>query len=346
MKKFLMLAALACTVILGACQTAVPPNNYVIQNQNVPLNHLCEKYHVAWMWDNISEIVILNFKNTEARLLVGSDVVMAGGQQIVLSRPVEMMGSQIVVPSDFERRVLEPSFQKSNSAGITEERKFTTVLIDAGHGGHDTGAIARNGMHEKDIVLDVAKRLGEKLEQRGIKIFYTRKNDTFVSLEDRTEFVSRHADADLFVSVHANSARVRGPYGIEVYSLRPLDYESLHESKREANQDLMFSKIPMAPGSRDVENIVSDMLYSHKQRDSFYLARKIAQNTAYMARTKNRGAHEARFFVLRNTLIPAVLVEIGFMSNPKEEQLLETTNHRQQIAEGIAKSILDYARIK
>ncbi|MBF0484630.1 MAG: N-acetylmuramoyl-L-alanine amidase [Candidatus Omnitrophica bacterium] len=346
MRRIFLALSVAAVFFICACQTVNNQNNYVLRSQNVLLSNLCEKYHLAWTWDSISQIITLDLKNTEAKILVGSNVVLVGGQQVQLSRQVEMLGSQITVPADFEQRVIEPSFQREPLEVLQTERKFTTVLIDAGHGGHDTGAIARNGIFEKDIVLDVAKRVGKYFEQHGLKVEYTRASDRFVTLDDRTEFVSRHPEADLFLSIHANSSRSRSAYGVEVYSLRPLDYEGQHETRRLSNQDLFFSKIPMDTSSKEVGSIVADMLYSHKQRDSSVLARKVAQNTAWMARTKNRGIRESRFFVLRNTLIPAVLVEIGFLSNTKEERLLETPEYRQKIAHGIAKGVLDYARVK
>ena len=135
---------------------------------------------------------------------------------------------------------------------------------------------------------------------------------------------------------------MRGVHGAEVYCLKDLGTLEKNEAQRQANHKLMFKNLAMKKGSLSLEDIIEDMLYTHKQSVSPVLAENLVDGVAQTAKAQDRGEKQSRFFVLRNTLIPAVLVEIGFVTNPKEGRLLKTDDYRQRIAEGLAKGILGY----
>ena len=215
------------------------------------------------------------------------------------------------------------------------------IILDAGHGGKDPGAIGPMGLLEKDVVLDIAQRLAEIFKDRGVKVILTRESDVFISLQSRTEMASQ-SQADLFVSIHANSSPIRSVAGVEVFSLKDLGYVEKNEVQRKTNYELMFETLAMKQGSKDLENILEDLLYSHKQAQSLSLAKTLSETVSQEANTENRGFKTSHFYVLRNTLIPAVLVEIGFLTHPREEKLLQTSAYRQKIAEGLARGILLY----
>ena len=192
------------------------------------------------------------------------------------------------------------------------------------------------------IVLDIAKRLRGSLEKHGIKTIMTRTKDEFVSLEKRTEIASR-SKGDLFVSIHANSSPAKAARGLEVFYLRNLDSHEKKEDQMKENQKALFSQFSMQKNSTVLDNILADMVYTHKQGESEKLANFVTQRTANSINAPNRGSKSSAFFVLRNTLIPAILVEVGFLSNSTEEKALKTRFYRQKIANGLAESILDYA---
>ena len=219
--------------------------------------------------------------------------------------------------------------------------KVHEIILDAGHGGKDPGALAPVGLREKDVVLDIAQRLAEILKDRGVKVIMTRANDVFISLQSRTEIASQ-SKADLFLSIHANSSPTHSVAGVEVFSLKDLGYVEKNEVQRKTNSELMFQTLAMKQGSRDLENILEDLLYSHKQAQSLSLAKTLSETVSQEANTENRGSKTSHFYVLRNTLIPAVLVEIGFLTHPREGKLLQTSAYRQKIAEGLARGILLY----
>ena len=169
----------------------------------------------------------------------------------------------------------------------------------------------------------------------------TRKDDTFISLGRRTEIASENK-ADLFVSIHANANNKRVVNGFEVYTLRNLSSRDRLEDQRVENLKTTLKKSEAKTDDPYVEKIVEGLLYYKKQAESERLARLLARDTTLYVNAKNNGQKESRFFVLRNTLVPAILIETGYLSNPREEKLLSSSSYRQKIARGIVTSLMDY----
>ncbi len=330
---------LSFLLIINGCATA---SRRPSVSKEIPLNQLCERQKINWQWDTINQIVWLSAPEFKAGVLINSPLMIFQGEGIVLSAPVRIKKSVVVVPADFERILIERL-----AKGLDKNFKFPLgniryIILDPGHGGKDPGAIGVTGVEEKDIVLDITKRLKKILEGYGISVKMTRETDEFISLQERTEIASR-LNADLFVSIHANSSPERNVDGIEVFSLRDLGYLEKNEAQRKDNHRLLFGQLAMKKHHPDLENILSDLLYSHKQAESPLLADFVAEQTAQYVETSNRGLKDARFYVLRNTLIPAILVEVGFLSNPREEKFLKTSIYRQKVASGLARSIVEYS---
>ena len=219
--------------------------------------------------------------------------------------------------------------------------KVGRIVLDAGHGGHDTGMIGPEGLREKDLVLDVAKRLGALIEQRlGSEVIYTRSDDTFIPLERRTE-IANEAKADLFLSIHANSSTLRTAAGVETYYLSFTTSKAALEVAARENassqksiyelQDLL-QKIALkdkVDESREFAGRVQDALYSASAKTN--------------ARAKDRGVRKAPFVVLIGASMPSVLSEIGFVSNAHDENLMKRPEQRQRIAEALYKGLSSYA---
>lgn len=327
--------------MIAGCTTA-PRRPVISAHKEILLKDVCAKNDVYWQWDHVAQVATLVYRGIKAEVLVGSDLVIVDKERVTLSAPVRVVRSTVVVPIDFRSKVIRRLHQQA-----TEQKRYGTsqirsIIIDAGHGGKDPGAIGKSGEYEKKIVLDISMRLKKILQDRGMKVEMTRERDEFISLQKRTEIASR-SKADLFVSVHANSSPVRSVHGLEVFTSKYLGFKDRNAQQRKTNQRLMFSHLSMKKGATDVANIVSDMLYTHKQAEAKTLAQQLAKKTARRIKTKNRGEKESRFYVVKNTLIPAILIEVGFLTNPKESKLLQTSKYRQRVARGIAESILDYA---
>jgi N-acetylmuramoyl-L-alanine amidase len=219
--------------------------------------------------------------------------------------------------------------------------KINRIVIDAGHGGHDTGTIGPHGLMEKDLCLDVALRLGNLIEQKlpGADVIYTRKDDTFVPLEDRTR-IANDAKADLFISIHANSSHDPSARGIETYYL---NFATSEESMEVAARENANSQESM----HDLQDLIKKIARNDKIEESKDLAGDIQDNLTQRLQLvsrseKNRGVKKAPFVVLIGANMPSVLSEISFVSNPSDERLLRKGDQRQRIADGLYRGIATY----
>ena len=271
-----------------------------------------------------------------------------------VSQPVsqEAMGRFAPPPSPEPAPVIEATLAPPKPADATSlgsrslvralGLKVGRIVIDAGHGGHDTGSIGPSGLREKDLVLDVSLRLGKLIQERlGAEVVYTRQDDRFINLYERPKIANR-AQADLFVSVHANSARQRSPRGVETYYLSfTKDSWAMEVASRENAasdrtvhelQDLL-SKIALndkIDESREFAGRVHGALYGG-----------LSESTEGL---RDRGVRKAPLVVLIGAQMPAVLAEIGFLSNPTDEKLMKSSKYREQIAEHLYSGIEGYVR--
>jgi N-acetylmuramoyl-L-alanine amidase len=218
--------------------------------------------------------------------------------------------------------------------------KLDRVVIDPGHGGHDTGTIGPTGLMEKDLVLDVAKRLGALIAQRlGSEVIYTRTDDTFVPLEERTR-LANDKKADLFLSIHANSSRTSRIGGPETFYLNfTTSADALEVAARE--------NATSTTSIHELQDLVQKITLNEKVQESRELA-NIVQHALYNGlprnrSLRNRGVKKAPFVVLIGAQMPSVLAEIAFVSNPKDEALLKRPDYRQKIAEALLKGVSQYA---
>jgi N-acetylmuramoyl-L-alanine amidase len=219
--------------------------------------------------------------------------------------------------------------------------KIGRIVIDAGHGGHDTGTIGPTGLMEKDLCLDVALRLGKIIQQRlpGADVVYTRSDDTFIPLEERTH-IANEQKADLFISIHANSSHDHQARGIETYYLNlkgsPEAMEVAARENATANESV-----------HDLEDLVKRIARSEKIDESREFAADVQESLSKRIQknykpVKDRGVRKAPFVVLIGADMPSVLTEISFLSNPADEQLLKKPDHRQRVAEGIYQGVASY----
>jgi len=219
--------------------------------------------------------------------------------------------------------------------------KIGRIVIDAGHGGHDTGTIGPTGLMEKDLCLDVALRLGKIIQQKlpGAEIVYTRSDDTFIPLEERTN-IANEAKADLFISIHANSSPDHGARGVETY------YLNLKGSP-EAMEVAARENAASDHGVHDLQDLVKQIARTEKIDESKELAEDVQDSLAKRIQknakpVKNRGVRKAPFVVLIGADMPSILTEISFLSNPADEALLKKPEHRQRVAEGVFQGVSNY----
>jgi N-acetylmuramoyl-L-alanine amidase len=216
-----------------------------------------------------------------------------------------------------------------------------TVVIDPGHGGEEVGARGPGGTLEKDVSLAIARRVRAELVNGGLSVFLTRDRDVELGLDDRSAIANNYK-ADLFVSIHANASRARGAKGSEVYFL---SYQaSDDESRRLAQAEGMAEPAAAgAPGS-DLALILWDLAQAAHLEDSSALASRVQEELAVVTGSEGRGVKQAPFRVLVGAAMPAVLVEVAFISNPEEEKLLASDAYQAKIAGAIARGIQRFRR--
>jgi len=247
------------------------------------------------------------------------------------------------VPEKTDRKPLTPSAAgKKNLGSLVEQLGLSvrTVMLDPGHGGKDPGAQGLYGVTEKDVNLRFAKELGAILRKRGFKVLYTRTTDVFIPLEKRTEMANSQG-ADLFVSIHCNAHGDPDSSGLETYSL---NLANSRDAVRVAARENAASQKKIS----DLQAILSDLMLSSKTSESKDLA-KFVQKRAISElrgqyRIRDRGPHEAPFFVLIGANMPAVLVELGYITNPAEAKRLDSDAYLRKLADGLADGIVAYKK--
>ena len=218
--------------------------------------------------------------------------------------------------------------------------KIGRIVIDPGHGGHDTGTIGPNGLEEKNLVLEVGRRLGRLLETRlGAEVVYTRKDDTFIPLETRTAIANQQR-ADLFISIHANSSHDSAARGVETYYL---NFTSSPEALEVAARENAVSEKSIY----ELQDLVKKIALKEKIEESREFAGDVQESlhsglAAKSPAIRNRGVKKAPFIVLIGANMPSILAEISFVSNPADEHRLETSEYRQRIAESLYHGIAKY----
>jgi len=222
------------------------------------------------------------------------------------------------------------------------------IVIDAGHGGHDPGAVGPNKLYEKDVVLDIALKLRDILAgSPNYEVFLTRDRDVFIPLEERTA-IANSKNADLFVSIHANASPHRAAKGVETYMLNwTTDEEAMKVAARE-NAISLKKMRQMNKKEMDILDIIkSDLSRENKRDESIKLAHYI-QNNLVKDLNKNYnhivdlGVKQALFYVLFGAKMPSVLVEVSFISNPLEEKFLSKDDYRRDLAKSISAGIAKY----
>ena len=241
---------------------------------------------------------------------------------------------------------LESKISLTSSVDLNQEKKkwkFDTIIIDPGHGGKDPGAIGYRGTKEKDIALDVSKRLAKKIERNSkTKVILTREEDVFVRLQDRTKFANAN-EGDLFISIHTNAAEDRRASGFETFLIGPNKNEAAikvaarenaalelegFSGKQLTNEDLIKATIAQSAFAAKSEEFASLVQNEIKKR----------------VQSKDRGVKQAGFYVLMGASMPNVLIELGFISNPNEEKKLNNSSYRDMLATSIYYAVLKYQK--
>ena len=222
--------------------------------------------------------------------------------------------------------------------------KLDTIVLDAGHGGKDPGTMGPRGTKEKDIALDITKRVGLLLEKNTkLKVIYTREEDIFIPLWKRTK-IANESNGKVFLSIHLNGSPNKSAYGFETYLLRPGKTEDAIEVASRENEVIKFEeRTDNKYKDLSGENLImATMAQSIFMRESEELAAMIQEEMAKKIKSKNRGVKQAGFHVLIGASMPNILIEAGYLTNRNEEQNLRNAKYRQAIANCIYKAVVKF----
>ncbi|MHC4871165.1 MAG: N-acetylmuramoyl-L-alanine amidase family protein [Planctomycetota bacterium] len=350
---FLFLAALTAGSSLSAQQrnfnTAFSykaPASYKKQAQGIKVSDFAETYslHINAEFSNNR----IEFFNNKIRLTLipGMDKIVYNGVKYSLSTPPHFESSTLIIPSSISallpRAVKQKQYPEADTY-FTFDRINTniTVIIDPGHGGNDPGAIGRRGLKEKDVNLNVGLYLNKFLRKANVNVVMTRKNDRFLTLQQRAKIANQTRNS-IFISIHANSAKNRSAYGIETFVLSDNISNYSRSRKAAAKYNVRKSnRMLYGHGKRTA----LDKICREARKDSITLASRIQKETIRTSRDRNRGVRKENLHVLRESYFaPAVLVEVGFLSNYASERKLKTNSYQKKLAYGISKGIINYLK--
>jgi N-acetylmuramoyl-L-alanine amidase len=280
---------------------------------------------------NIKDYKIFTFSDP-FRIIID----VKGERREEISRPREAVLSPLPSPVAKPERVEE----KPKAAVKRGIGKIRRIVVDAGHGGHDPGASGAGGTREKDVVLQIALKLAQKLrEELGLDVVLTRSTDVFLELQERTAIANK-VGADLFVSIHANASLNRNSAGIETYYLNLAKTEKAAQLAAKENGTTL-DKVSL------LQAVLFDLMANYKLNDSALLADDVQKAvyrrvSGHYPGVKNLGVKQGPFYVLVGATMPSILVETAFVSNEREEERLKDPTYQETTAEGVMEGIKAY----
>jgi N-acetylmuramoyl-L-alanine amidase len=221
------------------------------------------------------------------------------------------------------------------------DTRIRTIVIDAGHGGHDAGAIGVRGTYEKDINLKVARMLADRLsKEKNLRVILTRDSDEFIPLSTRTQ-IANDARADLFVSIHCNSSLSSKHTGLELYVLSPSATDEAAEAVARLENSVIALESKKGQKTDKLSTLLASMAVNNYINESLECATLLGRAMKTHASVDNSAVKEANFYVLRGAQMPSVLVELEYVSNPISELKLRSSRYQSQLAKAIATGVLD-----
>ena len=247
-------------------------------------------------------------------------------------------------------RLVLDVYRPKDAPGTTEAGRggmqpLRLIVLDAGHGGHDSGATGPSGVMEKDVVLDVTRRVARLVENGlGVKVALSRDSDVFVPLRERTNFANKQG-ADLFVSIHANAHPQAVSEGVETFFLSSEASDNAARQVAATENNVVQLESAASRRQGDVlKSILWDLAQSEFQEESSFMAETVQDSMSKSLNLVSRGVKQAGFYVLGGAAMPAILIEVGFLTNRKEEKKLATPEHREALARAIYAGLAEYKR--
>lgn len=302
--------------------------------------------------DILDQRLNVNFYGQQLIILMDSSYLLFCGEQYNFSHPVVQKQGKYFLPTKFLLTllpVLLPEKLSFEGGKIVAQRpndnSIKTIVLDPGHGGKDPGAIGYSKKNfEKDVALTIAKKLKKKIKDNlDVNVLLARDKDEFVSLQQRTKFANEE-NADLFISIHCNAHRNTKVHGIEVFYLSTAKTDEARAVEALENQVVYDYEGGEEAVKKydDLAFILADMAQSEHLEESYYLGAKLQTEMVNETESHNRGVKQANFYVLRGAFMPAVLMELGFLSNKEEEKKLINSSYQDRLVDAIFEGVKDF----
>ena len=320
---------------------------------NFPEGNISSFFHEnGWFYITIADALVdtTEIRRSDARGVVRNITAdqLESTAQIAFQIKTKVESHELYQGKDPSEIVVSLRTPMDNSVArikeVKDRWKLDTIVFDPGHGGKDPGALGPRGTKEKDIALDIVKRVGLLLEKNTkLKVIYTREEDVFIPLWKRTK-IANESNGKVFLSIHLNASPNQSAYGFETYLLRPGKTEDAIEVASRENEVIKFED-RTDNRYKDLTGeslIMATMAQSIFMKESEELAAMIQEEMAKKIKSKNRGVKQAGFHVLIGASMPNILIEAGYLTNRNEEKNLRNAKYRQAIANCIYKAIVKF----
>lgn len=317
----------------------------VIKNdiEYIPLIHICQAYGISYDWHAQANKIKLYAKGELVTFALHEDLFDLNGSIKNLEKPVQIYEGALMVPKSVlelpwwrdvtvDKKVVPPALPKPTYA-------FDTIIIDPGHGGKDPGAVTK-GIVEKHLVLDLSMQLKEVLEKEGFNVELTRSRDHFVSLADRARMANASGACDLFMSIHVNSHRDKRAAGFEIFYPSSRMSDGVRARTILTQQYVTQKNVCQQPVSNDdIARMAKALRFG---RDEASICATFIDEEIRAVCDRSRGVKGGRYSVLNWVSKPAVLIELGFLSNTKEAGRLNTKTYQHMLVKAISRALLTY----
>jgi N-acetylmuramoyl-L-alanine amidase len=316
------------------------------------INELTKAFQAKMNADMIQQRLYLNLYDQQLIFLLESSYLEFNGEVYNMKLPLLNREGKYYVPISFVQHLLPLFFPdkiefkgRKIKAKNVNDTSLRVIVLDPGHGGKDPGAVGfSKKIYEKDIVLSIAKKLKILLEKHlDVVVLLTREDDLFVSLQDRTKFANQN-HANLFISLHCNAHRRATAGGMEVYYLSTAKTDDARAVEALENAVVYEYEGGTEAVQKydDLSFILADMAQNEHLKESNELAIRLQQDLITATNLQDRGVKQANFYVLRGAFMPAVLVELGFLSNREEEKLLSSNAFQEKLANALFEGIKNF----
>ena len=302
-----------------------------------------------YAWDPVAKNVKIEGPEGDARFHVGSEFMLSQRKLIALGGKTRHFQGKVVVPisaqtylEGLSARKVEPvAAPLPVPAGFVPTHRLQKIMIDAGHGGQDYGAISPRGTREKEVALEVAHYVKQNLRRMGFEVEMTRRDDVFIPLSERAQ-KANSSSADLFVSIHANAAPTASLKGFEIYYLSEATDDAALAVERAENSTRRFETGDPAGSDKALRTILWDLKETENRRQSLRAAEQVVDSVENAAVISGKRIRSANFYVLKWAECPAILVELGYLTNEEDEERLKDPEYQRRLADGIAEGLFRY----